>query len=81
MIIGHAPSELAPARIDVVAGTAFELLIALAGASVRAGASVEPELADALKAVGDTAGESWLNLFGVPLDLGAPTTRGGSSRR
>ena len=72
MVIGHAPSELAPARIDVAAGTAFELLIALAGASVRAGASVEPELADALGAVGDTAGESWLNLLGVPLELGPP---------
>ncbi len=76
MIVGHAPSELAPARIDVAAGTAFELLIALAGASVRAGAGVEPELADALVAAGDTAGESWLNLLGVPLDLGAPYDAG-----
>ncbi len=76
MIIGHAPSELAPARIDVVAGTAFELLIALAGASVRPGGSVDTELADALEAVGDTAGESWLNLLGVPLDLGAPYDAG-----
>lgn len=76
MIVGHAPSELAPARIDVAAGTAFELLIALAGTSVRAGAGVEPELADALVAAGDTAGESWLNLLGVPLDLGAPYDAG-----
>jgi DNA-binding transcriptional ArsR family regulator len=76
MIVGHAPSELAPAHIDVAAGTAFELLIALAGASVRAGASVEPELAAALDAAGDTAGESWLNLLGVPLDLGAPYDAG-----
>ena len=72
MVIGHAPSELAPARIDVAAGTAFELLLALAGASVRAGAGVDPELADALEAVGDTAGESWLNLLGVAVDLGQP---------
>ncbi len=76
MIIGHAPSELAPTRIDVVAGTAFELLIALADASVRPGGSAETELADALEAVGDTAGESWLNLLGVPLDLGAPFDAG-----
>jgi DNA-binding transcriptional ArsR family regulator len=76
MVIGHAPSELAPARIDVAAGTAFGLLIALAGTSVRAGAGVEPELADALAAAGDTAGESWLNLLGVPLDLGAPYDAG-----
>ena len=72
MVIGHAPSELAPARIDVVAGTAFELLLALGGASVRAGAGVDPELADALEAVGDTAGESWLNLLGVAIELGQP---------
>jgi DNA-binding transcriptional ArsR family regulator len=76
MIIGHASSELAPARIDVAAGTAFELLIALAGASVRAGDGGEAELADALAAVGDTAGETWLNLLGVPLDLGAPYDAG-----
>jgi DNA-binding transcriptional ArsR family regulator len=71
MIVGHAPSELAPARIEVAAGTAFELLIALARASLRAG-SVDPDLADALSAIGDSAGESWLNLLGLPLDLGAP---------
>lgn len=31
-------------------------------------------LASALSAVGDTTGESWLNLLGVPLDTGAPYT-------
>jgi DNA-binding transcriptional ArsR family regulator len=76
MVIGHATPGLAPGRVEVVAGTAFDLLVALAGASVQAGARVEPELAGALEAVGDTAGESWLNLLGVPLDGGPPYDAG-----
>lgn len=63
---------LAPPSADVAAGTAFEVLVALAGASVAARDTLDPELREALDAVGDTAGESWLNLFGVSLDLGPP---------
>ncbi|HEU0303022.1 MAG TPA: winged helix-turn-helix domain-containing protein [Gaiellaceae bacterium] len=63
---------VAPTRVDVAAGTGFELLVALAGASARERGSLDAELREALEAVGDTAGESWLNLLGIPLDLGAP---------
>ena len=54
-------------------GTAFALLVALAGAS-RSGRDEPHELAAALAAVGDSEGESWLNLLGIPLDAGAPFT-------
>ena len=63
---------LAPPRADVVTGTAFDLLVALAGASAAARDTLDPELREALDAVGDTAGESWLNLLGIPLDIGPP---------
>lgn len=69
MTIGHS---LAPTRIDVAAGTAFELLIALSRASAGDRNMLEPDLRDALGEVGDTAGESWLNLLGIPLDSGPP---------
>jgi DNA-binding transcriptional ArsR family regulator len=64
--------ELAPTGADVAAGTAFELLVALAGASARPSDTLAPELREALDAVGDAAGESWLNLLGVALDFGPP---------
>ena len=60
-------------RRDVAAGTAFALLVALAGAS-RAGRDEPDELGAALAGVGDSEGESWLNLLGIPLDAGAPFT-------
>ena len=71
MSIGHlAPSVPAPGA-EVAAGTAFALLVELAASSAdRTG--VAPELQAALENVGDTAGESWLNLLGIPVDGGAP---------
>ena len=65
-------SALAPPHADVVSGSAFDLLVALAGASAAARDTLDPELREALEAVGDTAGESWLNLLGIPLDIGPP---------
>ena len=62
----------APPLADVVAGTAFDLLLALAGASAAARSTLDPALREALDTVGDTAGESWLNLLGIPLDIGPP---------
>src|SRR5262245_42313504 len=71
MSVGHlAPSIPAP-RAEVAAGTAFALLVELAASSAdRTGGT--PELRAALDEVGDTAGESWLNLFGIPIDDGPP---------
>ena len=68
MIVGHQVT--APA-VEVAAGTAFALLVALAGAS-RSGRDEQDELRAALADVGDSEGESWLNLLGIPLDAGAP---------
>ena len=59
---------------DVAAGTAFALLIALAVASREPRDAQPAELRSALDAVGDSEGESWLNLLGVGLDAGAPYT-------
>ena len=59
--------------MDVAAGTAFALLVTLAGAS-RSGRGEPDALGAALTDVGDTEGESWLNLLGIPLDTGAPFT-------
>lgn len=71
MSIGHrSPSVPAPAA-EVAAGTAFALLVELAASSAdRDG--LTPELRAALDDVGDTAGESWLNLLGIPIEAGAP---------
>jgi DNA-binding transcriptional ArsR family regulator len=76
MIIGHSSPlpELAPGRVEVGAGTAFDLLVALAAASAAPRATIAPELRDALSETGDSAGETWLNLFGVALDAGPPYT-------
>jgi DNA-binding transcriptional ArsR family regulator len=73
MNVGHSPRTLAPTRVDVAAGTAFELLVALASASAAARGTLDPELREALDGVGDTAGESWLNLLGIPCDLEPPS--------
>ena len=58
---------------SVASGTAFALLVALAGAS-RADREKPDALETALADVGDTEGESWLNLLGIPIDAGAPFT-------
>jgi DNA-binding transcriptional ArsR family regulator len=68
MPVGHTPSA------EVAVGTAFALLVALSAASRAPRDEQEPELAEALDAVGDAAGETWLNLLGVALDAGADTT-------
>jgi DNA-binding transcriptional ArsR family regulator len=71
MSIGQ--SREADLVVDVAAGTAFGLLVAMAAAS-RARSDLPRELAAALDEVGDAEGESWLNLLGVPLDAGRPYT-------
>ncbi|HYI75604.1 MAG TPA: winged helix-turn-helix domain-containing protein [Gaiellaceae bacterium] len=58
---------------EVRAGTSFALLAALAGVTGAPRDELAPELADALRAVGDAEGETWLNLFGIPLDAAANT--------
>ena len=71
MSIGHlSPSVPAPGA-EVAAGTAFALLVELAAASVDR-AELGRELHAALDDTGDSTGESWLNLLGIPLDFGAP---------
>ena len=72
MFIGH--NTEVTLRVEVAAGAAFSVLVALAVASRRPRSELPAELATALENVGDTTGESWLNLFGVPLDAGAPHT-------
>jgi ArsR family transcriptional regulator, arsenate/arsenite/antimonite-responsive transcriptional repressor len=69
MSIGHNGSQPA---IDVVWGTGPALLVALSAASRRPRAELSRALTAALDAVGDTEGEVWLNLLGLPLDAGAP---------
>jgi DNA-binding transcriptional ArsR family regulator len=59
---------------QVAAGTGFQVLAELAAASHSAPDDLDDDLRAALEAVGDTAGESWLNLLGVPLDAGPPYT-------
>jgi DNA-binding transcriptional ArsR family regulator len=71
MSVGHLSPSIRAPRGEVAAGTAFALLVELAASSAdRTGGT--PELRAALDAVGDTAGESWLNLFGIPIDDGPP---------
>jgi DNA-binding transcriptional ArsR family regulator len=61
-----------PLATRTVAGSGFELLARLAVASRTEPDELGSELRDALAEVGDTAGESWLNLLGVALDAGPP---------
>lgn len=68
MSIGHT------LPVEVAAGTGPSLLVALAAAASRLGAESDPALETALEAVGDTSGETWLNLVGIALDGGAPYT-------
>ena len=72
MMIGHTPIQ-GRLPITVEAGTSFALFVALAAASRAPRVALHPELRAALDAVGDTEGEAWLNLLGVPLDVGART--------
>jgi DNA-binding transcriptional ArsR family regulator len=68
MYIGHEP------RLSVASGGAFAALLGLAAASARSRSDIPPELAAALDDAGDTEGETWLNLLGIPLDAGPPFT-------
>jgi DNA-binding transcriptional ArsR family regulator len=70
MSIGHTRTEAPP--ITIAAGTAFALLVALAQASREPRDELANELGAALDEVGDSEGESWLNLLGIPLDAGSP---------
>jgi DNA-binding transcriptional ArsR family regulator len=71
MSIGHISPSIPAQGAEVAAGTAFALLVELAASSAdRTG--VLPELQEALDGIGDTAGESWLNLLGIPIDIGPP---------
>jgi DNA-binding transcriptional ArsR family regulator len=58
--------------VEVAAGTGLSLLVGLSAASRGPRDDLEPALADALDAVGDGEGETWLNLLGVALDAGTP---------
>jgi DNA-binding transcriptional ArsR family regulator len=69
MIVGRS---IGTEPVDVAAGTAFALLVALAGASKLARDELSVELVGALAEIGDNEGEPWLNLFGIPLDAGPP---------
>jgi DNA-binding transcriptional ArsR family regulator len=71
MIIGQIV-EAPP--VQVAAGSGLALPVALAAAASRPRRELAGELARALDEVGDTAGETWLNLLGVSLDAGAPCT-------
>jgi DNA-binding transcriptional ArsR family regulator len=68
MSIGH----ITP--VDVAAGTAFALLVGLSAASRGDREELPDGLEAALADVGDTEGETWLNLLGVALDAGPPYT-------
>jgi hypothetical protein len=70
MSIGHT------SPVEVASGTAFSLLASLSAAASRPYDELPPALASALADLGDTEGETWLNLLGVPLDAGPPYTSG-----
>jgi DNA-binding transcriptional ArsR family regulator len=72
MSIGRTAVAAPP--IEVASGTAFGLLVALAGASRAPREELADELAAVLAAVGDVEGETWLNLLGISLDAGSPFT-------
>lgn len=74
MMIGHSQSGAPPPEVQVVTGTSFALLVALARVSQETRDAQPDELAAALDEVGDETGEAWLNLLGIPLDAGAPYT-------
>jgi DNA-binding transcriptional ArsR family regulator len=59
-------------EVEVAAGTAFALLVALAAASRESVDDLPAGVTAALAEVGDAEGETWLNLLGVALDAGPP---------
>ena len=59
--------------VEVEAGTSFELLLSLAAACRAPRDDLAPALGQALGRVGDSEGEAWLNLLGIPLDADART--------
>jgi DNA-binding MarR family transcriptional regulator len=59
--------------VEIEAGTSFGLLVALAVACRTPRDELAPDLGAALTRVGDTEGEAWLNLLGIPLDAEAGT--------
>ncbi|HUG65458.1 MAG TPA: winged helix-turn-helix domain-containing protein [Gaiellaceae bacterium] len=69
MFIGHNSLTC-----EVAAGSAFALLARLAVTSRVASDELPGDVGAALAAVGDTEGDSWLNLLGVALDAGPPFT-------
>jgi len=73
MIVGQSGRGEMPV-VEVVTGTSFALLVALARASREPRDGLEAELARALDELGDPVGETWLNLLGIPLDAGPPHT-------
>jgi len=59
--------------VEIEAGASFELLLSLAAASRAPRDDLAPALGQALERVGDSEGEAWLNLLGIPLDADART--------
>jgi DNA-binding transcriptional ArsR family regulator len=59
-------------HVDVAAGTGFAVLTSLSAASRGDHEELPHGLVEALAGVGDTEGETWLNLLGVGLDAGPP---------
>lgn len=74
MLIGHHDPDTSAPAVEIVTGTSFALLVALAHASREPHDGLSDELAAALDEVGDQTGEAWLNLLGIPLDAGPPHT-------
>lgn len=72
MSVGQRPRTALP--VEVAAGTGPSLLVTLSAVASQSVADRDSVLDAALDAVGDATGETWLNLFGVALDAGAPYT-------
>jgi DNA-binding transcriptional ArsR family regulator len=70
MLIGQSAPLF---TVAVEAGTSFELLLSLAAACRAPRDELAPDLGEALARVGDSDGEAWLNLLGIPLDAEART--------
>ncbi|MGH3126405.1 MAG: ArsR/SmtB family transcription factor [Gaiellaceae bacterium] len=59
--------------VEIEAGTSFELLLSLAAACRAPRDELAADLGEALARVGDSEGETWLNLLGISLDADART--------
>ena len=68
MTIGHMPD------VEIAAGTGFAVLLNLSAASCADRQGLPTELASSLESVGDSKGETFLNLLGLVLDADAPYT-------